>query len=240
MDVAIVIPARFKSSRFPGKPLAKIKGKPMVIRVADICSKVIENHKIFVATDSKVISSVVEKYNYNVIFTNKNNLTGTDRVAEAAKKIDAKIIVNVQGDEPLLNYKDIIKVINEKKKNFNQVINAYCPLSSHEKENNINIPKLVINEKNELIYMSRKAIPGIKDISKKTTFLKQVCIYAFNKSELKKFKNYGRKSKTEKFEDIEILRFFDLDIKIKMVRVNKSSQAVDTPGDLKLVNKLYK
>ncbi len=239
MDVAIIIPARYKSTRFPGKPLSDIKGKPMIIRVADICAKVIENNKIFIATDSKKISSIVKKFNYNVILTKKNNLTGTDRVAEASKKIKAKIIVNVQGDEPLLDYKDIRKIINKKKNNFDTVINAYCPLSNYEKANNINIPKLVVNEKDELIYMSRKAIPGSKNLNSKIVYFKQVCIYAYNKKELEKFKKFGRKSKIEEFEDIEILRFFDLDTKIKMVRLNKSSQAVDTPNDLKIVNKLF-
>ncbi len=238
MSIAIVIPARYKSSRFPGKPLVDIYGKPMVIRVADICSKAVDKDKVFIATDSIKIKKIVKKFNYNCILTSSKNLTGTDRVAEASKKIDAKIIINVQGDEPLLNYKDIKKVIDYKKKYPNKIINAYCNLSKYENQKNTNIPKVVVSENNELIYMSRAEVPGSKSKISKTNFLKQVCIYAYNKNELKLFKNFGKKSKTEFIEDIEILRFFDLGLSIKMVRLKKSSQAVDTLKDLKLVKKL--
>ena len=238
MSVAIVIPARYKSSRFPGKPLIDIYGKPMVIRVADICSKAINKNKVFIATDSKKIKTIVNRFNYNCILTSNKNLTGTDRVAEASKKIDAKIIINVQGDEPLLDYKDINKIISYKKKYPNKIINAYCNLSKYENQKNLNIPKVVISENSELIYMSRAEIPGSKKKISKKNYLKQVCIYAYNKNELNKFKKFGKKSKTEFLEDIEILRFIDLGFSIKMIKLKKSSQAVDTLKDLKLVKKL--
>ena len=115
MTTSIIIPARFGSSRYRGKPLVKILGKEMVIRVADICNK-IKNTNVFVATDSKKIANVVKKYGYKYIFTSTNCLTGTDRVAEASKKIRSKIYINVQGDEPTINPNDIKKVIKTKKK----------------------------------------------------------------------------------------------------------------------------
>ena len=115
MSTSIIIPARFGSSRYRGKPLVKILGREMVIRVADICSK-IKNVKVFIATDSKKIANVVKKNGYNYIFTSSSCLTGTDRVAEASNKIRSKIFVNVQGDEPTINPKDIRKIIEAKKK----------------------------------------------------------------------------------------------------------------------------
>ena len=115
MSTSIIIPARYGSSRYRGKPLVKILGREMVIRVADICSK-IKNVKVFIATDSKKISNVVKKNGYNYIFTSSSCLTGTDRVAEASNKIRSKIFINVQGDEPTINPKDIKKVIKAKKK----------------------------------------------------------------------------------------------------------------------------
>ena len=115
MTTSIIIPARFGSSRYRGKPLVKILGKEMVIRVADICNK-IKNVKVFIATDSKKIANVVKKYGYDYIITSSNCLTGTDRVAEASKKIRSKIYLNVQGDEPTINPNDIKKVIKTKKK----------------------------------------------------------------------------------------------------------------------------
>ena len=116
MKVAIIIPARFGSSRYEGKPLIKINKVPLVIRVVRKCIKALNKKNIFVATDDKRISKVVKEYGFNYIMTSKKNLTGTDRVAEASKKINADIIVNVQGDEPLINPKDILKVIDQKKK----------------------------------------------------------------------------------------------------------------------------
>ena len=115
MDVAIIIPARYGSSRYRGKPLAKILGREMVLRVADICKKITGKKNLFIATDSKLIENVVKKDGYKTIITSKKCLTGTDRVAEASRKIKADIIINVQGDEPTINPNDIKKIINSKK-----------------------------------------------------------------------------------------------------------------------------
>ena len=112
MKKIIIIPARYGSSRYKGKPLVKILKREMVLRVADICSKVVEKKDLFIATDNKKISNVAKMAKYNVVMTSSKCLTGTDRVAEVAKKIKANIYVNVQGDEPTINPSDIKKVIN--------------------------------------------------------------------------------------------------------------------------------
>ena len=237
MSTSIIIPARYGSSRYKGKPLVKILGKEMVIRVADICNK-IKNVKVFVATDSKKIANVVKKFGFNYIFTSSNCLTGTDRVAEVSKKIRSKIYINVQGDEPTINPKDIRKVIEAKKKFPNHVICGYDKINEFENASSINIPKVVVNSKGELIYISRALVPGMKKKSQKIQYHKQVCIYAFNKKQLKNFYSMKRKSETESFEDIEILRFFDLNEKIKMVKLNSNSVAVDEIADVKKAEKL--
>ena len=237
MTTSIIIPARYGSSRYRGKPLVKILGKEMVIRVADICSK-IKNVNVYVATDSKKIASVVKKYGYNYIFTSSSCLTGTDRVAEASKKIRSKIFINVQGDEPTINPKDIKKVINTKKRFPNHVVCGYDKVHDFENPSSINLPKVVVNSKGELIYISRALVPGKKKSSQKIQYHKQVCIYAFNKKQLKKFYSMKKKSETESFEDIEILRFFDLSEKIKMVKLNSNSVAVDEIADVKKAEKL--
>ena len=159
-DVAIVIPARYGSKRYRGKPLVKILGREMVLRVADICKKVVEKKNIFVATDNKKISNVVTKNNYNFIFTSTKCLTGTDRVAEASKKINSKIIVNVQGDEPTIKPRDIKKIIKAKKKFPKHVICGFDKISHLEDPSNLNLPKVVISSKNELLYISRSLVPG--------------------------------------------------------------------------------
>ena len=114
MKSVIIIPARYGSSRYKGKPLVKILDREMVLRVADICSKVVEKKNLYVATDNSKISKLVKNAKYNVLMTSTKCLTGTDRVAEASKKIKSKIYINVQGDEPTINPRDIKKIIKAK------------------------------------------------------------------------------------------------------------------------------
>ena len=237
MIIVGVIPARYKSSRFPGKPLIRLNGVPMVIRVARIVEKALGKKNTYVATDDLQIKEVVESYGFNALMTGEECLTGTDRVYDFSKQIKADIYINVQGDEPLLNYEDIQKIIDVKKQNPNFVINGMCSLSPHEDPFNVNIPKVVVNKSNILLYMSRLAIPGIKESNNtnKPNYRKQVCIYAFSENELKAYGSQECKADFEKFEDIEILRFFDLNIPIKMVETSGSSLAVDVIEDVKKV-----
>ena len=239
MDVNIIIPARYGSSRYEGKPLVKLLGREMILRVADICSKVVKKNKLFIATDDKRIAKKVIENGFNFIMTSKKCLTGTDRVAEAAKKIRSDIYINVQGDEPTIRPSDIKKIIRSKIKFPNHVICGYDKINKFENPFSLNLPKVVLNEKKELIYISRLAIPGSKKKLKKR-YLKQVCIYAFNKNELKKFNSRNQKGKLEKTEDIEILRFFEHNIKIKMIKLNSSSVAVDEKSDVKKAEKIMK
>ena len=240
MSVTIVIPARYGSSRYKGKPLAKILGREMVLRVADICKKIVGIKNLYIATDSKLIENVVSNEGYRTIITSKKCLTGTDRVAEASKKIRSNIIINVQGDEPTINPIDIRKVIETKKKYPNHVICGYDKIHKLENPSSFNLPKVVVNSSNELIYISRALVPGKKNKKDKIDYHKQVCIYAFNKYQLKKFVAKNKKSPVEKIEDIEILRFFDYGIKIKMVKLNSNSIAVDELKDVKKVEKILK
>ena len=235
-NVHIIIPARFQSSRLPGKPLKKILGKEMIIRVAEICKKVVGFKNLHIATDNRKIFKLVKKKNFNSIFTPKTCQTGTDRIAYASKKIKSNIILNVQGDEPLVRPSDIKKVI-KLKKYPNYVICGYAEIYDKKELQNLNIIKVVKNAKNELVYFSRSKIPESKNkINKK--FYKQVCIYCFSKKQLEKFSK-SKRSLIEKTEDIELLRFLDLDIKIKMCKVSATT-AVDVPEDLKKVEKILK
>ena len=111
MKACVIIPARFNSSRFPGKPLVKLNGKEMILWVAETCSKAVEMSNVFIATDDNRIVEICSKNGFNTIFTESGLLTGTDRVAEASKNLDYEIFVNVQGDEPLLEPLDILKAI---------------------------------------------------------------------------------------------------------------------------------
>jgi len=233
MRSVIIIPARYKSSRFPGKPLALLLGKPMILWVAELSSKALGKENVYIATDDERIAHVVEKEGYQVVITSEKALTGTDRLAEAAQKIEADIYINVQGDEPILDPSDIIKIRDKKINHMNFVINGYCKISSNEDLNSINIPKVIFNEQEKMIYMSRVALPGFKDKKDApSTYYKQVCIYAFTQKELKKFKDFSRKSNLEQSEDIEILRFLELGTDILMVETQGQSLAVDIPEDI--------
>jgi 3-deoxy-manno-octulosonate cytidylyltransferase (CMP-KDO synthetase) len=241
-EFAIVIPARYQSSRFPGKPLAPILGVPMILRAARLCAKAVPKEMVFIATDHPEIENVVKKDGFHCIRTPSEARTGTDRVWSASKKIRAKYFVNVQGDEPILDPKDIIKVMRHQKKFPKDVINAYRDLLPNEDPKNINLPKLVMNERQQLLYMSRLPIPGVKSADKKPRHYKQVCIYSFPKNALDEYGKYGkrRRSLIEEFEDIEILRFFELNFKIQMVEAHGISAAVDEPSDLLKVESLLR
>lgn len=236
MKACVVIPARYKSSRFPGKPLAKILGKEMIIWVAELSSKAVGKSNVFIATDDLRISSKVEQHGFKTIMTSSDLLTGTDRVAAAVENLNYDIFVNVQGDEPLVDPNDILKSIDLKRRYPDSVINSYCELNKNEDPLNKNIPKVIFNENNDLIYISRAAIPQTKNNnSSKINYKKQVCIYSYFYEELKEFLNFGRKSLVEDIEDIEILRFFEFNKNIKMLKTGFASLAVDEIQDLEIV-----
>lgn len=233
MRSVVIIPARYSSSRFPGKPLVNLLNKPMILWVAELSAHAVGASNVYVATDDLRIAEVVNNAGFQTVMTSSNALTGTDRLAEAADKIDADIFINVQGDEPLACPEDITKVRNKKLQNIESVVNGFSWISAQEDPFSVNIPKVITNEKNELIYMSRVALPGFKDKENAPLkYKKQVCIYAFTKKELKDFQGFGRKSEIESCEDIEILRFFELNKTILMVETQPGSLAVDVPDDV--------
>ncbi len=233
MRSVVVIPARYASSRFPGKPLVPLLGKPMINWVAELSAKAVGPENVYVATDDDRIASTVREAGYNVVMTSSEALTGTDRLAEAARSIDADIYVNVQGDEPLVDPNDILKVISAKESNLSCVVNGFSWVSDNEDPSSVNIPKVITTEGNELVYMSRALIPGYKDKKNSpAAYKKQVCIYAFTGDELRDFLEFGRKSELEACEDIEILRFLEMDKKVLMIETKPGSLAVDAPEDV--------
>ena len=235
----VVIPARYDSKRLPGKPLLDIKGIPMIIRTFNQCIKVVPRSKILVATDDKRIKKICELKNINTMMTSKKCLTGTDRIAEVAKKIKRDFYINVQGDEPMCNPKDIINIIKYAKKNPNQIINGFTEIKKKEQFYSPNTPKVIFDKNYNLMYMSRSAIPS----NKKKQFVKawrQVCIYSFSHRSLKDYTSVKKKTNIESIEDLESIRFLELGYKIKMLKLSNKSVAVDTKEDLIKVRKLIK
>ena len=236
MRSVVIIPARFGSSRFPGKPLVPLLGKPMVLWVAELSARAVGAENVYVATEDHQICGVVNSAGFQSVMTTNDALTGTDRLAQAAEQVESDIYINVQGDEPLLDPFDIVKIRDAKYANINMIINGFCWITAEENPSSVNLPKVVTNECGDLVYMSRVALPGFKDAKcAPSRYKKQVCIYAFTREELVAFRGFGRKSELEKVEDIEILRFLELGKKIRMVETQSGSLAVDVPEDVERV-----
>ena len=230
----IVIPARYKSSRFPGKPLVEISGKSMIQRVWEKCVQASNEQNVVVATDDNRIMQHCESHGMNAVMTSEDCLTGTDRVSEVSKALNADFYINVQGDEPLLDPSDIKKVIDAYLSDPSFTYCAMTKISSSNDYNNRNIPKVVCSEDKVLMYISRAGIPSNKEGSTLST-MKQVCIYAFPKNHLKEYGLDKKKSELEKYEDIEILRLIEKGYGVKMVELSSSTIAVDTKEDLEKV-----
>ncbi|MGE5373187.1 MAG: 3-deoxy-manno-octulosonate cytidylyltransferase [Solirubrobacterales bacterium] len=236
LEVLGVIPARYKSSRFPGKPLAEILGKPMVIWVAEAASAALGKEHVVIATDDEQIHASSVRFGFQAIMTSDACQTGTDRVSEVAEKIDAGFYINIQGDEPLVDPRAIAKVHQSNRLYPGSIINCMSRIPPDEDPANRNLIKVVTAEDGRLMYMSRSVIPGGKTPSPQDEYYKQVCIYGFTREQLTAFSALKRKSRVEAREDIEILRFLDLGFSVQMLEVEGGfSYGVDEPGDISIV-----
>lgn len=233
MTTLIVIPARWRSSRFPGKPLAELGGKTVLERVFDQCCKAVDPEYIRIATDEQRIADVAEAFGAYVTMTSPDCLTGTDRVAEVASGIGADWYVNVQGDEPFVLPESILAVIKRAESADGSVaaINAMSPIESESGFRSSTVPKVVCDLNQRLLYISRGAIPTGKDLAFSSAF-RQVGLYAFRPEALSAFAAQGEKTPLEAVEDIEILRLLELGFTVEMVEVGEGGLAIDTPEDL--------
>ena len=239
MKYYLVIPARFKSKRLPGKPLIDICGLPMIVRTYNQCKKVVPESRIFVATDDIRIKKVCENHKIKAIMTSSKCLTGTDRIAEVAKKLKADFYLNVQGDEPICNPTDLKKLLLAAKKNPKTIINGYTEIKNKEFFYSGHIPKVVFRKDGRLLYQSRAPIPTTKD-KKFIKSWRQVCIYSLPFKSLIAFKSVKNKTQLESLEDCELLRFLELGHEIKMIKMSDKSISVDTKKNLTEVRKIVK
>jgi 3-deoxy-manno-octulosonate cytidylyltransferase (CMP-KDO synthetase) len=238
MKIIGIIPARYQSSRFPGKPLVDILGKPMIQHVYDRASQSKLLSTVYIATDDRRIRDVCEKNNMKVVMTSDKHPTGTDRVAEAAEKIDGDIFVNIQGDEPMISPNSIDAAIKGLQDSSPQTVT--CLMKKIETTTDLldtTVPKVVSNDHSFAVFFSRQPIPYPKG-SSDVDYYKQVCVYAFTKDALIKFKSLAQ-SRNELIEEIELLRFIENGIPIKMIEVFEETIAVDVPNDvIKVCNRL--
>jgi len=231
MRIGLIIPARFESTRFPGKPLALINHMPMIWHVWSRCILAIDPQDVYIATESSKIKETAESFGAKVIMTSSQCLTGTDRIAEANHLLGYDYVINVQGDEPLID-PDLVSIIkNVACHDQSKVLNLMTRILDVKDFTNPSIPKVVFDTSYHLLYMSRASIPLTKD-SKMIEAYRQVCVYGFSKDHLAFFLDYSKKTKFEKIEDIEILRFVESSIPVKMIEVTSNNIAVDHPRDI--------
>ena len=238
MKIIGIIPARYESSRFKGKPLADICRKPMNWWVYRQCKKVQEFSAVYVATDDERIFHRCKELEIDVIMTAANHRTGTDRVGEVAENIPADLYVNIQGDEPMIEPETIQAAITPF---FNrpelQITNLMTKITNPIDVVNFTVPKVITNKEGIGIYLTRATAPYPKG-SINYEYYKQICVYGFKPDALEFYCDYGKKfgkAKVEAVEDIEILRFIENGYKVQFIEVESKTIAVDTEKDLEKV-----
>ncbi|MBN2683152.1 MAG: 3-deoxy-manno-octulosonate cytidylyltransferase [Bacteroidales bacterium] len=242
-----IIPARYASTRFPGKPLADIAGKIMIRRVYEQASKGLEN--VVVATDDKRIIDAVKNFGGNAIMTSKKHLNGTDRCAEALLKWQEQtgekfdVVINIQGDEPFIQPEQLIKIKSCFKKKSTEIATLVKPINYMEDIFSIKEAKVVLNLKKEVIYFSRAPIPFLmkvrnhKDWVTQHLFYKHIGIYGYRADILQKI-THLKPTPLEMAESLEQLRWIEHGYRIKVEFTEFESVSIDTPKDLKKVLEL--
>ena len=233
-----VIPARYASTRLPGKPLIKIGGKPMIQHVYQQCLKAKLIDKVIVATDDKRIYDAVIKFGGNAAMTSSKHRSGTDRIGEIVKWQNSEIaqcdiVVNIQGDEPFINPANIDKAIKPLLKDKTVNVSTLAFKIKDKKEiNDPNVVKVIFDKDGDAIYFSRNPIPYDRDRKGKVNYYKHIGLYVYRKSYLQRLIKM-KPSKLEQAEKLEQLRILENGGKIKVVVTNIDSHSVDTREDLR-------
>ncbi len=242
MKVTAIIPARYASTRFPGKPLAKIAGKAMIQHVYErvqTCPSITET---IVATDDQRIFSFVQSFGGRVIMTADTHKSGTDRIAEVAHELsDTDIIVNVQGDEPFISTQQLQQLIALFKNKEVQIATLARPIDSLEDIHNPNVVKVIFNANHQAQYFSRSAIPFLRDVAAenwldKKEHYQHLGLYAYRKEVLLAISQLPP-SKLERLESLEQLRWLESGYTVYLAITKEKAIGVDTPEDLKKAEK---
>jgi len=238
MKIIGVIPARYKSSRFPGKPLVDICGKPMIYWVYRQAMKVKEFDEVYVATDDERIRAACEANNMKVILTSDQHNTGSDRVAEVAEKTDGDLYVNVQGDEPVIDpemIREVISIFTEDESVYFGSLKK--EITDPEEIRAASTVKVVTDDKGDAMYFSRSVIPSNVKDGKLARVFRHVGIYAYKKDFLLKFAAMEQ-TELELGEGIEPLRAMQKGYKMRLKETTYSSIGVDLPEHVAQVEKI--
>lgn len=239
MKFAAIIPARYASTRFPGKPLAVLGGKPVIIRVCEQAKKVFDH--VFVATDDARIFDAVKEGGFIPIMTREDHKSGTDRCYEAFIKCGVKVdvVVNIQGDEPFIQpsqLQTIKSLFDSKDTDIATLVKPFAPDTPFDKVANPNSPKVVVDDNWNALYFSRSVIPYLRGIPEaewpaRHTYYKHIGLYAFRADVLETVTRLPQ-APLEKAESLEQLRWLSAGYRIKVGVTDVETIGIDTPDDL--------
>jgi 3-deoxy-manno-octulosonate cytidylyltransferase (CMP-KDO synthetase) len=244
MKILGIIPARYASTRFPGKPLHLIAGKPLIQRVVEQCRKARSLAEVVVATDDLRIAEVARKF-CRVELTREDHPSGSDRIAEVAARCECDAVVNIQGDEPLIDPAVVDAVAQAL--TGSEMSTAATPIQNLAEYDNPNVVKVVVNRAGHALYFSRRTIPYLREAASRSAseqlaafpFLKHLGIYGFRRATLLRLVQFPV-SPLENAEKLEQLRALDNGIQIAVVNVNYDSVGVDVPEDVARVEAILK
>jgi 3-deoxy-manno-octulosonate cytidylyltransferase (CMP-KDO synthetase) len=239
MKIAGIIPARYGSTRFPGKPLALVAGKPLIQHVVERCQQAKSLSQVIVATDDTRIFEAAQQF-CDVQMTSADHPSGSDRIAEVVASAHFDAIVNIQGDEPLIDPAVIDKVAAALERD--EMSTAAARITRAEEYDNPNVVKVVVNSASKALYFSRRTIPYLRDAASRSVseqlaafaFLKHLGIYGYRRETLLRLVRFPV-SPLERAEKLEQLRALENGIAIAVVEVDYDSIGVDAPGDVALI-----
>lgn len=241
MEAVGIIPARYGATRFEGKLLKDLCGKPVIQHVYERAKKAKLLDDLIVAADDERIVKAVESFGGKVVFTSKTHNTGTDRLTEVVNQMDVRVIVNIQGDEPLIQpllIDDLVRTMQDPDEADAVMATVVKKSQSLEEFKSPDVVKAIVNQKGYAMYFSRSPIPTLlKPEGDKSYFYKHIGIYAYNKDFLFTFKKLS-KSYLEKNEKLEQLRALEAGYKIRVIETRYETVGVDTPQDLEMAKEL--
>ncbi len=238
MKAAVIIPARYASTRFPGKPLVQIAGKPLIQWVYEKACKAKTVGRVIVATDDRRIYKAVEAWGGEAVMTSTRHQTGSDRIAEAARKLKEDIIVNVQGDEPLIRPKLIDALVGTLQKDKKIPVATACfAIEDAEELRSPHVVKVVTDIKGKALYFSRYCLPFVRDKDMgAVVHYKHMGIYAYRRDFLLNFVKL-KTTRLEVIEKLEQLRILENGFPIQVITTKHDSIGVDNPADIARVEK---
>lgn len=241
LKIIAVIPARYEASRFPGKLMQDLHGETVIRRTFEAAVNTGLFEEVYVVTDSDIIEAEIKYFGGSVLRSKKEHECGSDRIAEAVENMDVDIVVNVQGDEPLIDKESLGKLLEVFQMDIEEDIDlASLKTELHDSEeiNNPNNVKVITNKDNLALYFSRHPLPYPRDVNTGVKYFKHIGVYAFRKRALMDFYRLPM-LQLEATEKIECIRYLEYGKKIKMVETDFRGIGIDTPEDLEKARKLF-